>query len=122
MDRWKETELKNIFDDYPGKNVFNFDEAGVFWRLLPKRTFCLPGESCHDSQKSKERVTVMVCANSDGSKKRPLLIIGKFARPRCFKNLAKHPEEYANSKNAWMTSPIFEKWLNKWNSELFREN
>ena len=43
-DRWKETELKKIFDDYPARNVFNGEQTGVFWRLLPKQIFCLPGE------------------------------------------------------------------------------
>ena len=85
VDRWKETELKKIFDDYPAENVFNADETGVFWRLFPERTFCLPGKSRHDGQKSKEHVTVMICVSSHGSEKRPLLIIGKVARPRCFK-------------------------------------
>ena len=51
VDRYKETELKKIFDDYPAKNVFNAKETGVFWRILPKRIFCLPGESCHGGQK-----------------------------------------------------------------------
>ena len=32
-------------------------------------------------KKSKERVTVMTCANSEGSEKRPLLNIGKFEDP-----------------------------------------
>ncbi|UYV67408.1 hypothetical protein LAZ67_5000482 [Cordylochernes scorpioides] len=41
----------------------------------------------------------------------PLLMIGKAANPRCFKNVKTKPVDYANSARAWMTSYLFEKWL-----------
>ena len=36
-------------------------------------------------EKSKDRVTVLVCANMSGIKN-AIACIGKFARPRCFNN------------------------------------
>ena len=50
--------------------------------------------SCHGVKLSKERVTVLVGANSDSSEKLPLLMIGKSAKPRCFKNIKKLPCVY----------------------------
>ena len=55
----------------------------------------------------------MVCANMDGSEKLPLMVIGKFERPRCFKNVKTLPVAYKFNKKAWMTSVIFTDWLRK---------
>ena len=55
----------------------------------------------------------MVCANMSASDKLPLLVIGKFVNPCCFKNLKTLPTQYENNKKAWMTSDIFTSWLKK---------
>jgi len=36
-------------------------------------------------KQSKERITIVVCANGNGSNKLPLLVIGKYKNPHCFK-------------------------------------
>lgn len=36
-------------------------------------------------KKDKERITIVVCCNGDGSDKVPLWVIDKYAYPRCFK-------------------------------------
>ena len=66
-----------------------------------------------------ERITVMCCANMDGSEKKPLLVIGKSKNPRCFpKNHTLLPVTYRSSANAWMTSSLFHEWLDAWNRQL----
>src|SRR5437868_4977465 len=64
-------------------------------------------------KQSKERITVAVCCNGDGSHKLPLWIIGKYANPRCFKNInhANLGCKYRNNAKAWMTQNIFLEWL-----------
>jgi hypothetical protein len=55
-----------------------------------------------------------------GTDKKKLLVIGKSAKPRCFKGLKMDSllvEYYAN-KNAWMTCELFKKWLMTWDTEL----
>lgn len=59
---------------------------------------------------SKDRVTVMVCANATGTHKIPLLLIGKSKNPRCFKNV-KIPLTYKSQKNAWMNADLFVEWF-----------
>ena len=62
-------------------------------------------------QHNKERITVAVCC--DGSHKLPIWIIGKYANPRCFKNVNRAHlgcECRCNSK-VWMTQTIFMEWL-----------
>ena len=45
------------------------------------------------------------------------LVIGKAAKPRCFRKLdiRKLPVEWGSNKNAWMTSQIMEEWLTAFN-------
>ncbi|XP_043368815.1 tigger transposable element-derived protein 4-like [Dermochelys coriacea] len=55
----------------------------------------------------------------DGSDKRPLFMIGKSKRPRCFpEDFRKLPLNYVSSANAWMTGEIFINWLKKWDRQL----
>ena len=117
-EEWKETTLKPILQRYSADNVFNANETGLYWRLLPDKTHAVKGNTCSGGKKSKERVTLLVCANMNGTEKHPLLVIGKFQRPRCFSGVAHLPIEYKANTNAWMTSIIFEEWLRKWDQEL----
>ena len=110
---WLDKTLAPILSSYHPRDVFNADETGVFYRLLPDKTLCFKGDSCHGGKQSKERITAMVCANMDGSEKLPLMVIGKFERPRCFKNVKTLPVAYKFNKKAWMTSVIFTDWLRK---------
>jgi len=54
-----------------------------------------------------------LCANADGSHKLPPLIIGKYANPRCFKNvnISNFPMIYRSNSKAWMLTTIFQEWL-----------
>jgi Na+-translocating ferredoxin:NAD+ oxidoreductase RNF subunit RnfB len=54
---------------------------------------------------SKDRVTVVCCANMKGEK-RDLLAIGKRKNPGCFKGVRSLPVDCYSIANAWMTSVI----------------
>jgi hypothetical protein len=41
----------------------------------------LKGESCHGGKNSKERLTVLLSVNSDGSDKQVPIVIGKSPKP-----------------------------------------
>lgn len=120
-DEWKQQTLIPILQQYKAEDVFNADETGLYWRLLPDKTHAVAGETCSGGKNSKERVTVLVCTNMTGSEKRPLLTIGKFKHPRCFNGVRHLPTEYEANKSAWMTSVIFEAWLRSWDIELTRK-
>lgn len=51
----------------------------IFYRLEPDKTLATIRLS--GRKKNKERITIALCANSDGSHKLKLLIIGKCAKP-----------------------------------------
>ena len=112
MTEWQ-SRLKCILDQYRPDDIYNADETGIFYRLLPDKTLEFKAVDCHGGKKSKDRLTALVCANMSGNDKLPLLIIGKYARPRCFKNIKTLPTLYTSNKKAWMTSEIFSDWLRK---------
>lgn len=93
------------------EQLYNADESGLYYRLLPNKTFVAANEKNAPGRKTpKERVTFMLCANSDGSHKLKTLVIGKSKNPRCFKGF-KNPLLYNHSKTAWMTRHIFKEWF-----------
>ncbi|GBM80381.1 Tigger transposable element-derived protein 4 [Araneus ventricosus] len=106
---WKDVVLRDILERYESANVFNVDECGLFYRTLPDRTLCFKGEKCVGGKKSKERLTVLLATNMDGSEKVIPLVIGKFLKPRCMKNCKSLPLFYAANSKAWMTADIWEK-------------
>ena len=57
-------------------------------------------------KRSKERLTVALCVNAEGTFEKPL-VIGKAAVPRCFRNLNVKtlPVMWRHNKKAWMTRP-----------------
>ena len=115
--QWVE-DLPALLHDYSPDNVFNADEAGLFFMCLPDKTFTFKGQPCNDGKLSKDRITVLLCANMSGTEKLPLLLIGKSKNPRCFKGIRTLPVNYQNNKKAWMTSDIFADWLKKVNTEM----
>lgn len=82
---WKEGKLEAILQKYPPSDIYNADETGLFWMMLPENSLGFAGQAHHGKKQPKTRVTVLVGANMDGSDKLPLLIIGKSMKPRAFK-------------------------------------
>ncbi|GFT08809.1 tigger transposable element-derived protein 6 [Trichonephila clavipes] len=58
----------------------------------------------------------------DDSKKITPLVIGKSAKPRCFKGINSFPTKYHSNKKAWMATELFNEWLVSLNSDMKREN
>ena len=55
--------------------IFNCDETGLDFRLLPDKTHTATIETSADGRKkSKERVTINACSNASGTIKLPLQV------------------------------------------------
>lgn len=121
---WKLTKLPELLQTYSADNIYNADETGLFYRAMPDGSLVYKYEKLVGSKKALDRITVLCCANMSGSDKRKLLIVGKAAKPRCFKGIAieRLPAQYLANKNAWMTSLIFESWLKEWDRSLQQES
>lgn len=121
VNNWFTTVWPDLSKNYDSNNIFNADETGLFYRLTPDKTLKFVGETCVGGKMSKVRITVLVAANMSGTEKRKLLIIGKSANPRCFKNKTL-PVKYRSNRKAWMTSNLFTEELHQWDAELQKKN
>jgi hypothetical protein len=79
--------------------------------MLPDKTYTFKGASCQGIKVNKERITVLVCANLDGTEKLPLLVTGKSKQPRCFRNTKLLPCTCRHNRTAWMMCKIFQEFL-----------
>ncbi|KAI7960756.1 hypothetical protein MJO28_001245 [Puccinia striiformis f. sp. tritici] len=110
--------LRELLRGYNREDIWNMDETGLMYGMPPDRG--LAKEHGSGLKGNKVRITIAVTANSDGSEKLPLLIIGKYAKPRAFqkKTGGQLGFEYYNNSRAWMTSVIFEDWIIKFNLKM----
>eukprot|EP00062_Callorhinchus_milii_P003525 gi/632940940/ref/XP_007885601.1/ PREDICTED: tigger transposable element-derived protein 4-like [Callorhinchus milii] len=120
IDKWKTTTLAAILSEYEPRDIYNAGETGLFWQLLPNRTLAFKREKCSSGKQSKQRFTVLLAANSDGSDKRKLLIIGTSAKPHCFNGIQVNrlPVQYMANTKAWMVSTIFEQYIRAFDRDM----
>lgn len=110
---WSTTVLPHILEKYLPRDIFNADETGLFFRMRPDKTLVLPGDDCKGGKLPKDRLTVLPCANMNGTEKLPLVVIGKSKNPRCFKKVKHVPVDYQANRRAWMTQDLFRDWLHR---------
>lgn len=122
VEEWKNGLLKDVLQRYNPCDVFNLDETGLFFQLVPDKTLTFQSEDCSGGKKSKQRVTVLLGANMDGSEKLKPLVIGKTAKPRCFKNVKSLSVSYEANSKSWMTSNVWEKTLKEFDKKFHATN
>lgn len=118
---WISDNAASILEQYGPSDIYNADETGLFYEMLPSTTLDLRGQRCHGGKHSKKRVTVLLCANMEGTDKRPPLVIGKSAKPRCFKGSRGLPVKYVANKKAWITRSIFTEWVVAFDRDMKRQ-
>ncbi|XP_056629833.1 jerky protein homolog-like [Diorhabda sublineata] len=94
--------------------IYNADESGLFWKMLPSKTLAAQCEKSARGHKSnKERLTVMTCSNASGTHKLKLTVIGKAKKPRSFKgtDVKRLPCNHYSHPKAWMNQAIFKEWF-----------
>ena len=102
-DEWIKKEWPKINADYSPEDTYNADETGLYFRAMPEHTYLFKNDSTRGFKSSKERVTVVCCANMKGEQ-RHLLVTGKSKNPRCFEGVRSLPVDcYANA-SAWKTA------------------
>jgi hypothetical protein len=111
-------DLQAIIQSYAPRDVFNMDETGLFYCLAPDRT--IASRQIEGMKKDKTRISIALCVNSDGSEKEELMIIGHSAKPRAFNKRTGRQLGfcYRYNKKAWMTSQLFQEWLQRFDSRM----
>ena len=64
---WLINKWPNIRENYSENDIFNGDETGLFFKLTPDKTLKFKEEKCTGGKLSKERITILVCANLSGT-------------------------------------------------------
>jgi hypothetical protein len=108
--------VRQLCTEYELRDVFNMDETGLNWRRTPDRTLATAATA--GTKRSKDRITVALTVNADGSEKLDPWVIGRSKNPRCFKRIQRNELRmaYRFNKAKWMTGIIFEeylRWLNR---------
>lgn len=102
-----------INGNYNVHNIYNADETGLFFKLMPTKTLVNLNEKKAPGRKNlRNRITFMPCVNVSGSHKIPLQIIGTAANPRCFQQKGQPTQvSYFHSQKAWQTKSVFASWF-----------
>lgn len=118
-------EIRQILSTYQVNCIYNMDESGLFYRIGPSRTYLSANESRNDArgtelQKSKHRVTTVLCVNGDGCSAMPVHYIGKSARPMCLRESqnSSFQKQYWSQQNVWMDSNGFKYCISIWYEEI----
>lgn len=114
VEDWRNHTLAPLLSEYGADDVYNLDEAALFYKMLPTKTFAVKNTAIKGRKQAKDRITVLFGANMCGKHKLPLLVVGKTGKPRCFKNARLPPKDelvYRHNKKAWMTGAIFEEYV-----------
>ena len=111
--------LPSITAGYAMADIYNADETGLYFRALPNRSMVLHDDPRKGIKTSKERITVLLACSAAGHKLKPL-VIGNADNPRCFRGTDKAslPVTYRANRKAWMTSILFQEWLERINSAM----
>ena len=123
MEDWKRTVLKHALECYKPCDIYNGDETALFYKCLPHRTYCFTTDKPAGSTKRKDRFTLMIITNMDGSDHRKLAVIGKAKKPQCLARKYKMTVndmsiDWYASKNAWMTGDIHDRIMTKLNNQM----
>ena len=123
LESWQE-RAKELSKGYAPEDVWNMDETGQFWKALPNKSLSESGRRCRGGKKAKQRCTWAFFVNASGGKEEPV-VIGRSAKPRCFKHLKDNTRlykcHYFSNKKAWMRTEVMVNILTKLNRRVRNE-
>ena len=114
-------EIARLVAQYPRHLVYNMDETAKRYNLRPTHTYATANVAGY--KQSKERLTVALCANADGSHKHGLYVIGTAKKPRSF------PKDWtprllditwASNKTAWMNGITYTEFVTDFDDKMMQ--
>jgi hypothetical protein len=109
-------DLNKLLALYPPSRRYNYDEIGLFYKQQPIKTLArsaMPGRKM-----LKDRITVGLTCNRDGSDMLKPVIVHKSYRPRVFKAKKFKVDDVCHwfaNKSAWVTAGMFKEMMRIWN-------
>ena len=120
--------LPELVKGYKLEDVWNMDELGLFFKLLPDKGLIEKTKSEKGGKKSKVRLTAAFFVNAAGQKVDEPVIIWKSKKPRCFRNMKNNDLSrplgvyYFSNKKAWMNGEIMSKVLKRHDRKMKLQN
>lgn len=122
---WLSDIIPALLKDKQPKDIFSAGETALFYNLLPDRSLVVKGEDGHRWTWVKERITVLVGVNMDGSEKLPLFVIGQSPTGKVkgdTEPVDVFPLPFETNDSALMTPVLFEGWLRQLNRQYRASN
>uniref|UniRef100_G3UNH8 Major centromere autoantigen B n=1 Tax=Loxodonta africana TaxID=9785 RepID=G3UNH8_LOXAF len=114
---WEEQQ-PSVVEGYASQDVFSAIETSLWYDFLPDQAAGLCGSDGRE-RRATQRLSVLLCANADGSEKLPPLVAGKSAKPRAGQGgLCDYT---ANSKGG-VTSQVLAKYLKALDARMAAES
>lgn len=86
--------LKDLIKGYVERNIYNRDQRGLFFRVLPDAELTLKGETSSERKISKGQPTILLCETT--------IIIGEAKKPRCFREINVNEIDIENGSRTWI--------------------
>lgn len=92
-------ERTSFLFGYDPTAIFNMGKSEIFFKFGRRTAYCDKDLPVLEEKKEKNRITVALCASMTGEKIKPP-IIGRCAKPRCFRRVKKYclPVTYRHDK------------------------
>lgn len=74
--------IRQALSKFAPRDIFNCDETGLYWRLIPDRS--ITAHSLPGRKKENSRISALFCCNSDASERLPIWFIGAARKPKAF--------------------------------------
>lgn len=75
INEFKQGEFSRILSEFEPDDIYNADETGIYYRMLPKRTECLKNDTASGYKVKKDRVSMLLCSIfTETHKLEPLII------------------------------------------------
>jgi hypothetical protein len=109
---WRREQVLEIIEGYGTKN-YNADETRLVFRLPLNKTLSCT-DPCNGVSNSKERITVLLACDSQGTDRLPPLVTGKREMRHCFKNARKLCKKHVVNRKEWLHRPFLLTKMSKW--------
>ncbi|XP_018099221.1 tigger transposable element-derived protein 1-like [Xenopus laevis] len=108
--------LEDIINEggYLPEQIFNVDETGLFWKIMPERTYISKDEKSSPGHKApNDRLTLLIGGNASGDFKLKPLLVHRSLNPRALRNVTKAslPVIWRANTKAWVTVAVFQDWF-----------
>ncbi|XP_004840793.1 major centromere autoantigen B [Heterocephalus glaber] len=114
-----EEQPPSVAEGYASQDVFSATETSLWYDFLPDQAAGLCGGDGRARQ-ATQRLSVLLCANADGSEKLPPLVAGKSAKPRAGQGGL--PCDYTANSKGGVTTQALAKYLKALDTRMAAES